>query len=386
MSNHSTLFYNLMQFVGSSGLRFHDLRTLATFVWAIAGLLTTGKISLTQWLLVRSGPAKAASKLRQLTRWLDNDKIQPLKAYRPFVSHMLQEWAGQTVYLALDTSLLWNRFAIVRLALVYRGRALPVGWTVLTSSSATVALTAYESMLHGVAQVITPGSRVVLLADRGFVDVALLQLARDLGWHFRLRIKSNLWVYRATQPRQKVSTLMPQPGGARFMGCVWLTEQRFGPLHLALAHIRTRNGYEKWAIISNEPVGLHTLDEYGLRFDIEENFLDDKSAGFDLESSQIRDAAALARLCLILAVATVYLVSTGTAVVEVGRRYVVDTHWQRGLSYFQIGWRWVRQALAQGKRLLRFLWLNAAPDPEPAYASKKQLEEPDLWLSCIEWL
>lgn len=52
MSNHSTLFYNLMQFVGSSGLRFHDLRSLATFVWAIAGLLTTGKISLTQWLVV----------------------------------------------------------------------------------------------------------------------------------------------------------------------------------------------------------------------------------------------------------------------------------------------------------------------------------------------
>lgn len=65
------------------------------------------------------------------------------------------------------------------------------------------------------AQVITPGSRVVLLADRGFVDVALLQLVRDLGWHFRLRIKSNLWVYRATQPRQKVRTLMPQPGGTR---------------------------------------------------------------------------------------------------------------------------------------------------------------------------
>jgi hypothetical protein len=231
-----------------------------------------------------------------------------------------------------------------------------------------------------------PSSRVVLLADRGFVDVALMQLARDLGWHFRLRLKSNLWVYRATHRRQKVRTLMPQPGGARFMRSVWLTQQRFGPLHLALAHVRTRNGYEKWAILSDEPVGLATVDEYGLRFDIEENFLDDKSAGFHLESSQIRDAAALARLCLILAVATVYLVSTGTAVVEMGHRHQVDAHWQRGLSYFQLGWRWIRQALTRGQRLLRFLWLSAEPDPEPAYASRKQLEEPDLWLSCIEWL
>lgn len=44
-----------------------------------------------------------------------------------------------------------------------------------------------------------------------------------------------------------------------------------------------------------------------MRFDIEENFLDDKSAGFQLESSEIRSADALARLCLILATAILFL-------------------------------------------------------------------------------
>jgi len=46
---------------------------------------------------------------------------------------------------------------------------------------------------------------------------------------------------------------------------------------------------------------LRTLDEDGFRIDLEENFLDDKSAGFQLESSKIRTADALARLSLILA-------------------------------------------------------------------------------------
>ena len=32
MHNHSTLFYNLMQFVAGSGIRFHDLRAMTTFV------------------------------------------------------------------------------------------------------------------------------------------------------------------------------------------------------------------------------------------------------------------------------------------------------------------------------------------------------------------
>lgn len=99
--------------------------------------------------------------------------------------------------------------------------------------------------------------------------------------------------------------------------------------------MQTQHGYEEWAIVSDDPTDLHTFDEYGLRFDLEENFLDDKSAGFQLESGEIRDAQALSRLALILATATLYLVSTGTAVVTLGLRTRINPHWQRGLSYFQ---------------------------------------------------
>jgi hypothetical protein len=179
---------------------------------------------------------------------------------------------------------------------------------------------------------------------------------------------------------------MPPAGQARFFGHIWLTEQRFGPLHLALAYVQTQEGYQQWAIVSDEPVGLQTFDEYGLRFDIEENFLDDKSAGFQLEASQLEDSQSISRLCLLLATATLYLVSTGTALVEMGRRRLVDTHWQRGLSYLQIGWRWVKRAPSCAGRLLNFLWLTPGPDPEPAMASLRQFRLPDLRLSRIESL
>jgi hypothetical protein len=45
---------------------------------------------------------------------------------------------------------------------------------------------------------------------------------------------------------------------------------------------------ELWLIVSSEPVSLQTCQEYGLRFDIEENFLDDKSNGFNWEKSGLR--------------------------------------------------------------------------------------------------
>lgn len=383
MDNSLNLYRTIMDLIWQNGVRFHDLRILTTFGWAVVGLILSQQIHLSQWSLYRVGSPKASSKERQLARWLDNPRIQPAKIYRPLIRAALADWEGETLYLALDSSQLWERFTVVRVALIYRGRALPVSWVVLASQSATVALADYQIILTAAAKVLPPGCRVILLADRGFFDQKLLMLARDLGWGFRIRLKKSFWIYRVAKPRTKVGRLMPAKGQALFLHKVWITDRWFGPVYLALAHVQTSDGFEEWAILSDEPTHLKTLDEFSLRFDIEENFLDDKSAGFQLEASEIRDAEALSRVGLILATATLYLVSSGVAVVAMGKRHCVDPHWHRGLSYFQIGWRWIEHALAHGKRLLPFFWFEPGPDPEPVYASKRQAAKPIALLSSL---
>jgi hypothetical protein len=130
---------------------------------------------------------------------------------------------------------------------------------------------------------------------------------------------------------------------------------------------------------------LATFEDYALRFAIEESFLDDKSAGFQLASSEIADADALTHLCLILATATLYLVSTGTAIHAMNLRSLVDTHWQRGLSDFQLGWRWIRFALATAARLLFFIWLEPGPHPELVFASRAQANRSPFAFSEIHF-
>ena len=134
-----------------------------------------------------------------------------------------------------------------------------------------------------------------------------------------------------------------------------------------MAH-RRENG-ERWYVLSSNPTDLQTFDEYGLRFDIEENFLDDKSNGFQLESSLIRSAKALTRLCLVLAVATLFLVCQGVEVQRTDKRRWVDPHWFRGNSYLRIGWNWCKHAKIKGWALLQQWLLDPTPDPEPAIAS-----------------
>jgi hypothetical protein len=72
---------------------------------------------------------------------------------------------------------------------------------------------------------------------------------------------------------------------------------------------------QRWYILSTEATTLQTFQEYGLRFSIEENFLDDKSNGFELESSCLRS---LSRLCLVLAMTTLFLTAQGVEVVTTG--------------------------------------------------------------------
>ena len=376
MSDSLTLYRTIIDMILNSQIHFHDFRCLITFAWAIVGLLMEKSVHLSKWGLHRPGEAQAASKQRQYVRWLKNDKIEHKPIYKKLAKAVFAEWKGEKISLALDSSCLWDEFVIVRIALVYHGRAIPLSWIVLKQQSAMVAFEKYKQILKDAAAILPKGNKVILLADRGFDDNDLFCAARDLGWGFRIRLKKSLRIYRANKPSMSVGRLMPAKGKALFLHKVWITDRQFGPVHLALAHVQTRNGFEEWAILSDDPTDLSTFDEYGLRFDLEENFLDDKSAGFQLESSEIRDAAALTRLGLILATATLYLVSTGTAVVSLGLRNSVDTHWYRGLSYFQIGWRWIRHALAHLEYLLPFLWLESGPDPCPAMASKRQAARP----------
>jgi len=162
-----------------------------------------------------------------------------------------------------------------------------------------------------------------------------------------------------------------------------MTTTHYGPVHLALA--RCKNGKEAWLVVRDEPTDLQTFEEYGRRFDIAEHFLDDQSNGFQLESSLIRSAEALERLCVVLAITTLYLASHGTEVGTQGKRRWVDPHWFRGNSYLKIGWNWVKLALSRGYEFVTRWHLSAEADPEPAMASKSQYQKPSQLFSVIEF-
>jgi hypothetical protein len=373
MENTPYLYDTLIHVLGQHR-NWLDLRHLKTLAWMMVGLIHSGQIGLCAWApYVVSRACYSQSTVRRFRRWLDNDRIEVHALYGPLIQQALVGWGDKTLYVALDTSMLWNTYCMVRLSVIYRGRAVPLAWFVIEHGSAAVAYEAYKALLDKAATLMPFACKVVLLADRGFADTDLMPHVQRLGWHFRIRIKSNFWIYRPGHGGFQVHAISLAPGQARFWQGVWLTRKRFGPVHLAVARPVGSNKY--WYGISDEPTAVESLEEYGLRFDIEENFLDDKSNGFHLESSLIRSPEELERLCFVLAMTTLYLVSLGTSVVKQGKRRFVDPHWFRGTSYLKIGWRWVSYTLSRGYELIASVHLSSERDPEPAIASRKQAQQ-----------
>jgi hypothetical protein len=322
----------------------------------------------------------AQSTVRRFTRWLENERIEVYALYGPLMQQALAEWGNHLVYLALDTSTFWNTYCLVRISIVYRGRAVPLVWKVLEHPSSRVAYDVYQDLLDKVAELLPFRCTVVFTADRGVADTHLMDHLVRLGWHWRIRIKGSFWVYRPGKRDGKVHRVPLSPGKALFWHHVYMTKQEYGPVHLARG--RPQDTKEYWYVVSDERTESKTFEEDGLRFDIEENFLDDQSNGFELESSLIRSANALERLCCVLAITTLYLVAQGTEVVTQGQRRWVDAHGFRGQSYLKIGWNWGNLALSRGYAIMTRLHLSAEADPAPAMASKIQHQkQPQLFFT-----
>lgn len=257
--------------------------------------------------------------------------------------------------------------------------------------SASISFSDYREMIQQAKQRLPESVKVVLLADRGFVHTDLMQmLTTQLGWHYRIRIKSNTWIWRGNWCQPKSFHL--HLGEVMCLHNVQIHKGEFyGKVHVIVGR-NSVNG-ELWAMrgrmpssralarrsaplaLRNEKTTLQTFAEYGLRFDIEENFLDDQSSGWNIQRSMIRDVCALSRLWFILAVTTLYVSAQGVKVVDSGKRRWVDTHWFRGNSYFRIGWDWVKASLLNGWKLINHVVFTSNRDPQPAMASKKQHEQ-----------
>ena len=150
MDSHARLHAELIAF-----LRQHcpvaDQRHLVLLGWMVTGLLLSQTVCLDQWKRsIPLGSCLASSWQRRCRRWLSNRRIDGSSLYGPLVLWAIQHWQkpGQALHLAIDTTVLWNRFCVVVLSVVCHGRAIPLLWQTLEHPSASVSAEVVIALLQ----------------------------------------------------------------------------------------------------------------------------------------------------------------------------------------------------------------------------------------------
>ena len=374
MTATSRLYDAMNAFLRQCDIQWRDMRHLKTLCWMMVGMMESQNVHLNGFGVYVNSRAKfAQSHQRRFRRCLSNRRIDIATHHQILITQALSQWGKKRLYLSLDTTMVWNCFCIVWVGVVYRGRTVVVAWRIVPQASSTVRLWTIQRVLRQASRLLPAEVDVVLLADRGFADGKFMKYLREtLQWHFRIRIKRSFQFQLDGQWR-KVSSVVLQPGQAYFTPTIAIGKTKpYGDVYLAFAH--DQQSGEDWVIVSDEPTTLQTFAQYRLRFQVEESFLDLKSNGFNLEASRLRNQFALSQLCGVIALTTLFLVLQGTQVVATGKRRLVDAHWNRGMSYLKLGWNWVRLALTRQWEIQTYSFLSSLPDPEPAFASKRQWE------------
>lgn len=264
----------------------------------LGGKVNTQRQRLREWY--KEGAAKKGS---------GRQSVKVERQFEPLLSWVLSRWQGRQLALALDATSLGDRLVVLAVSVVYRGVAIPVAWQVMMGNQPGRWKPEWLRLLRLLHRAIPPEMTVIVLSDRGISRPWLFRRICRLGWHPLLRITRNGTFQPEGQAHyHPLSHFAPSPGICwQGQGRLYQT-QRF-PCTLIC---RWEAGYDHpWLLITD--LAPHQADAcwYGLRAWIEQGFKFTKRAGWQWHRSRITQPDRAARMWLVIAVATLWLVGVG---------------------------------------------------------------------------
>lgn len=288
--------------------------------------------------------AVQVESLERRLRRIENDpKLCPETCFWPLALQIIANSQPQEILLLVDLTTQDARVVLLSVNIWYRGRSLPLAWDHWPGEQPLKEEGLWERLTHLLDQVqplLPPGVPVTVLADRAFGCAVFVDRVSQYGWHWVVRIKSNMrWRDRCGR-EGAVAQLVSGRGQRRK-----LHGQVFKSQGWRWAYVVVQWG-KRFAsplcLVSDRPLAWNLLAAYRHRFAIEPTFRDFKSAGWQWEQGQVTDPFHLSRLLLGMALATWLTVLVGALQARVllaqppsGQRRTVP--WWGKRSLFQLG-------------------------------------------------
>ncbi len=288
----------------------HQLKGITTFVRAIIHKQTGNQAALARGL----GNQEAAVK--RLSRLLHNERLAPYRLADAVLAQVLRQVPPKgKVRLALDWTIEGTQHLLV-VSLVTGGRAVPIYWRAYDATVLKGRMRRYEQAVIRRAvtrvQEALGRRRLIVTADRGVADVALVDVLTELGGEFIIRVKGSTKVWFQGQWCQLHSLHFVGNAHQRNLGRLAYCESAPHRLWVTMSRARDAKGqWELWCLISNRARrATATAAEYARRFGCEQGFRDAKwELGF--AQARIKAIRAWSRLFALFALALLVVVSLG---------------------------------------------------------------------------
>lgn len=280
--------------------------------------------------------------IKQVDRLLSNGALDVWALFAHWVPHVVG--AQREIVVALD----WTEFddddqSTIALYLVTKhGRATPLLWKTVKKSSLLDRRNQYEDqVLLRLKEVLPEGTRVTVLADRGFGDQKLYEFLGELDFDFVIRFRAVVRVEDTDGEACSAGEWVPLNGRIKHLKNARVTASRFEVGGVVC--VKARGMKDAWCLATSRTdlTGTEVVKLYGKRFTIEETFRDQKDNryGLGLSATHIGDASRRDRLLLICAMAMSLLTLLGAAGESLGmdRMLKANTVKKRTHSLFRQG-------------------------------------------------
>ena len=324
--------------VCSSCLRLSQAKTLAALV---ASAMHVERASLAN--IGRAMIGKAKHQIKRAWRFVANDRVETADAMRGVVARVLRK-RKKPLLIGLDWVDVRGFQTLVAAALV-KGRSVPLCWAscerhVYDGHRSRNAFE--EALLLVLRSMIPAGQKVILLADRGFGRTELARFCQTQGFDYVIRIQPKVHV-RCASYTGKLSDYPVYKGICKLLRDVAYRQHNGVTQNVVVRWVRglPAKRDECWFLMSSLAAGPARLSRlYGQRMAIEQLFRDEKSKrnGWSLRDTQLKTAARLDRLLLVLAIAYLLLCGLGLlAGQRLGPSEWCSNSKQATCSVFQIG-------------------------------------------------
>ena len=311
------------------------LTTLAAFISGIVGSKSTQLPSVATKI---PDGTKPESRVKRLTRWLDNERVLEEGYFLPYINRLLAQLALETLVVVMDGSVVGRGCLALMLHVVYKGRALPLAWRVRHSPKGHGPEALHIAMVELMSTLIPVGAKVVFLGDGEFDGTALQDTLHAVGWSYVCRTAMSTTATWEGEPlRLDALGACLQPGRLVELQEVYVTREAYGPIMVVCCWAR---GYhEPLYLVSNLATAEEACRWYQKRFRIETFFSDQKSRGFHIHKSHMSDVQRLSRLLLAACLAYIWLVYLGSVCEKEQWRPLIHRRKRCDLSLFQLGLR-----------------------------------------------